>query len=150
VGLTHVAVLGAAFVALLALPCAVALLRSLDDAGMRRAWARRPVEETQALHELDRALQERDHFPLDDIPAPALDEIARDLRRLDRQRRGGPACESERWLAAVQLAYDERLCLACRCLGVREQLGPLRGLDREIERLRVEGELQAAGVALRA
>jgi hypothetical protein len=152
VGLTGVAMLGAAVLALLALPRALFGRRGADEtAPHRRDWACRPVEETQALHELDLALQQRDAVPvLDDAPAPAIEEIARELRRLDRQRRGGPTCESERWLAAVQLAYDERLCLACRCLGVTEHLRPLEGMDREIERVRVEGALQAAGVALRA
>jgi hypothetical protein len=151
VGLLHVAVLGAAVTTLLALPCALAALMRADEVALRRAWGRRPAEETQALHALDRAMQQADDLPvLDDAPAPAIDEIAKELRRLDRQRKDGPACESQLWLAAVQRAYDERLCLACRCLGVPEHLQPLDGIDREIERVRVEGELQAAGVALRA
>jgi hypothetical protein len=146
----HVAVLGAAVTTLLALPCALVALMRADEAAMRRAWSRRPAEETQALHALDRAMQAGDCAVLDDAPAPALDEIAKDLRRLDRQRKDGPACESQLWLAAVQRAYDERLCVACRCLGVAEHLQPLAGIDREIERVRVEGELQAAGIALRS
>jgi hypothetical protein len=151
VGLTHVAVLGAAVTTLLLLPCALAALMRSDEAVARRAWSRRPPEETQALRALDRAMQGTERLPLlDDAPAPTVDEIAKDLRRLDRQRKGGPTCESRLWLAAVQQAYDERLCLACRCLGVTEHLQPLEGVDREIERVRVEGELQAAGVALRA
>jgi hypothetical protein len=150
VGLTHVAVLGAAVVTLLALPCVVFVRRGVDEAALRRReWAHRPVEETQALHALDRAMQACGEV-LDEAPAPPLDEIVGDLRRLDRQRRGGPTLESERWLAAVVRAYDDRLCLACRCVGVREHLEPLDGMDREIERVRVEGALQAAGVALRA
>jgi hypothetical protein len=109
------------------------------------------MPETQALHELDQALGKRDGVPvLDEAPAPAIDELAQELRRLDRQRRGGPTLESEQWLAAVQRAYDERLCLACRWVGVAEHLTRLEGLDREIERVRVEGALQAAGVPLRA
>jgi hypothetical protein len=150
VGLMHVAVLGAAVTTLLALPCAIAALMRADEKAMRRAWRHRPIEETRALRALDRALQTDDFPRLDDAPAPAVDEIARELRRLDRQRKGGPTVESQRWLQAVQRAYDERLCLACRCLGVSEHLQPLEGVDREIERVRVEGELQAAGVALRA
>jgi hypothetical protein len=151
VGLTHVAVLGAAVVTLLALPCAVIVLRGADEmAQRRRYWARRPVEETQALHALDRAMQTCGET-MNMVPQPPpLNEIVGDLRRLDRQRRGGPTLESERWLAAVVQAYDDRLCLACRCLGVSEHLEPLEGMDREIERVRVEGALQAAGVALRA
>jgi hypothetical protein len=150
VGLTHIAVLGAAALSLLALPCALAVLLRADETTMRRAWSRRPIEETRALCALDRALREAPDFPLlDDAPAPTIDQIARDLRRLDRQRKGGPTVESTRWLAAVVQAYDDRLCLACSFLGVPEHLGPLEGIDRDIERVRVEGELQAAGVALR-
>jgi hypothetical protein len=126
---------GAAVVALLALPCAVFALRA---AGRRREWARRPLEETQALRELDRALQRCDEQPLlDDAPAQQVDDIARELRRLDRQRRGGPTLESRRWLEAVIQAYDDGLCRACRCVGVQEHLEPLEGMDREIERVRV-------------
>ena len=40
------------------------------------------------------------------------------------------------------------LAQACRCLGLCEHLCDLHGVDLEIERLRVEGELQAAGLVL--
>jgi hypothetical protein len=50
----------------------------------------------------------------------------------------------------VLRAYDQRLALASRSLGFTEHLGQLDGMDREIERLRVEGLLQAAGIRLRA
>ena len=49
-------------------------------------------------------------------------------------------------VAAVLLAYDEWLRLACRSLGVTEHLQPLSGMDRDIERVRVEGELEANGM----
>jgi hypothetical protein len=153
VGLTHVAVLGAAVAALLTLPRVVFGRRGADESAPNhhewgpRGWIR-PVEETQALHALDRAMQTCGEM-VNQPPAPALDEIVSDLRRLDRQRRSGPTLESERWLAAVVRAYDDRLGLACRCVGVSEHLEPLEGMDREIERVRVEGALQEAGVALR-
>jgi len=105
--------------------------------------------ETQALRSLDHALRN-----IEEIPplahGPSIEQIAFDLRRLDRQRRCGPTLESERWQQAVIRAYDARLCLACRRLGLTEHLEPLEGMDRDIERVRVEGELQAAGLALRA
>jgi hypothetical protein len=50
----------------------------------------------------------------------------------------------------VLRAYDDRLRLASQCLGVAEHLQELDGIDLEIERVRVEGVLQAAGLALRA
>lgn len=84
------------------------------------------------------------------LDAPSIEQIAYDLRRLDRQRRHGAMTDSERLRDAVLRAYDDRLCLACRRLGLTEHLQPLAGMDRDIERVRVEGELQAAGLALRA
>ncbi|MET1008243.1 MAG: hypothetical protein ABWX96_22035 [Propionibacteriaceae bacterium] len=81
---------------------------------------------------------------------PTLDELEADLRRLDRQRHSSPTIDSAAWLAAVVRAYDQRLVLASRCLGLSEHLAQLDGMDREIERVRVEESLQAAGVRLRA
>jgi hypothetical protein len=54
------------------------------------------------------------------------------------------------WLAAVLRAYDQRLALASRSLGFTEHLAQLDGMDREIERVRLEGLLHAAGIRLRA
>ena len=71
----------------------------------------------------------------------SLGEIAGDLRRLDHQRRLDQ--QSTAWLAAVLRAYDERLRLACSQFGVQEFLESLTGMDREIERVRVEGILQS-------
>ncbi len=85
-----------------------------------------------------------------ELNPPSIEQIAQDLRRLDRQRRVGPTRISQRWLAEVQRAYDERLCLACRCLGLTEHLDPLEGIDRDIERVRVEGQLEAAGLRVRS
>lgn len=78
---------------------------------------------------------------------PPIERIAADLRRLHRQRLE-IATRSPVWFTAVQRAYDERLCLACRSLGIEQHLNSLEGLDREIERVRVEGELVAAGMVL--
>jgi hypothetical protein len=80
---------------------------------------------------------------------PAIEKIAADLRRLAAQRLG-VAARSPVWHSAVLHAYDDRLRLASRCLGVAEHLSDLDGVDLAIERLRVEGELQAAGLVLPA
>jgi hypothetical protein len=143
-------VLSAALVTLLGLPCAVAVVAAADEAALRRVWTRRGRRETRALRRLDRSLSTVDHpgMPCALAPPP-IEQIACDLRRLDRQRRTGPTRESERWMAAVLHAYDVRLSLACRCLGLTEHLLSLDGLDRDIERLRVEDRLRAAGLALR-
>lgn len=53
------------------------------------------------------------------------------------------------WRDAILGAYDEQLRMASRYLGVVEYLSELHGVDRDLERLRVEGELQAAGLYLR-
>lgn len=84
-----------------------------------------------------------------DKPRPSIEEIAADLRRLGGQRLG-TAGRSLIWQCAVLQAYDERLRLACQRLGVVEHLSELKGMDLEIERVRVEGELSAAGLTLPA
>ena len=142
-------VLAAALLAVLCLPCAVALaVRSDDDAALRRSWRNRRRAEVRALRRLDRDLPTA-ISPIEHA-APSIEQIAADLRRLDRQRHTGPTTGSEVWLAAVIRAYDDRLQIACRYLTVTQHLGGLEGIDRDIERVRVEGELQAAGLALRS
>jgi hypothetical protein len=101
-----------------------------------------------ALRRLDRALRGAADMPLALTSPPSIEQLAVDLRRLDQQRRSGPATESQVWLAAVVRAYDDRLALASRCLAVHEKLAALEGLDRDIERIRVEAELESAGLRL--
>jgi hypothetical protein len=145
----HVLVLAAALVALLCLPCAVAVLICADDLAVRRAWSRRARADLVALHCLDRDLHAARPRPAP-AGAPAIEQVAADLRRLDRQRHTGPTTTSERWAEAVLLAYDERLKLACGYLAVNQHLAALDGLDRELERVRIESELHAAGLKLRS
>jgi hypothetical protein len=126
-----------------------------DDLLDRAAWTRGLRRDNRALRRLDRSLDNADPVPVP-VPraetalGPTIEQIAADLRRLDRQRRGGIATESTAWLAAVLRAYDDRLKMASRCLGVAEHLEMLDGVDREIERVRVEGRLQSAGLMLRS
>ena len=134
---------------LLCLPCVVAAVLCVDDLVMRRWVTRQGRRELRALRRLDRALTFDEPIPTPaTLDVPSIEQIAYDLRRLDHQRRSGPTQHSEKWQAAVLRAYDQRLCLACRCLGLDEHLEPLDGMDRDLERLRVESELQAAGLAL--
>ena len=136
----HIVVLTAALLALAVLPCAIVVLVRPDEHQLRRRQDRR----------LDRDLRRVDvGARLAELALPSIEQIAYDLRRLDRQRRSGPTGDSEVWLAAVQRAYDDRLRLACHCLGVPEYLQPLEGMDREMERVRVEDRLEAAGLSLR-
>ncbi|BBH65774.1 hypothetical protein ACTI_24590 [Actinoplanes sp. OR16] len=143
--IAHIAVLSAALSALLMLPCAAAAVLDPEARGLRRLITRR--RDDRSLRRLDRTLQVRD--PATPRGVPSIEQLAYDLRRLDRQRRSGPTRCSEVWLAAVMSAYDARLQLACRRLGVPEHLQPLEGVDRELERLRVEHQLQAAGLSFR-
>lgn len=122
----------------------------LDQPAVRRSWAQRCQQDIEALRDLDLALRATDpRWPSPYDNPPPIEQLAVDLRRLHRQRRAGPTRESQRWLAGVQRAYDLRLCLACEYLGVPEHLERLEGLDRDIERVRVEHQLEAAGLALR-
>jgi hypothetical protein len=150
VAISHIAVLAAALLALLCLPCAVAVVVCADELVARRFWSRRGRQEIQALRRLDRGLATGDATPLLPDRELTIDELVADLRRLDRQRRSSPTTESVLWLAAVLRAYDQRLAMASRSLGLTEHLTQLDGMDREIERIRVEGLLHAAGIRLRA
>jgi hypothetical protein len=126
-----------ALVALVSLPCLLALavirideLIELTGRAARRGWRR---------------IRRRPE-PLDLQP---IELLAADLRRLNRQRLG-IATRSSVWFEAVQHAYDDRLRAACQALGVPEHLVGLEGVDREIERVRVEGALIDAGLVLHA
>jgi hypothetical protein len=148
VAIAHIVVLTAALLTLLCLPCVVAAVVCADEVAMR-PWTRDGRRQIRALRRLDEVLRDDDPLPsLVLLDCPSIEQIAFDLRRLAQQRRAGPTRHSERWLAAVQRAYDDRLILACRCLGLAEHLGSLEGMDRDLERMRMEHELQAAGLAL--
>lgn len=79
-----------------------------------------------------------------------LERIAADLRRLSAAlgqiERGTPNVRR----VALALAYDDTLAAACRALDLPQSLCELPlGLDRELERLRVEAALEAAGLRFR-
>jgi hypothetical protein len=158
VATAHIVVLSAAFLTLLVLPCVVtAALRAgrdepCDDtvqAALRYYRSPRGRAETRALRVLDEAMCDDATVPLPvgavgavGAVGPTIEQIACDLRRLGQQRLARPAAES------VIDAYDQCLTLACRCLEISEHLRPLDGIDRDLERVRVEGALQAAGFHL--
>lgn len=78
----------------------------------------------------------------------SLERLATDLRRLRLA-----VSTDEHRSAAHQLgnrmAYDRILTQLCEMLGIIHELdSELIGLDRDIERLRVEAELERAGVVL--
>jgi hypothetical protein len=151
----HNVMLTAALVVLLCLPCAIVMVARSEGPAMRRAWSRRARMDMPALRRLDRALRDTPRIepvarPLPSVvrPLPSLEQVEAELRRLNGQRRGGPTRESQRWTAAVDRAYDEWLQLACRYLSVTQHLPVLADLDRDIERLRVEARLTAAGLRI--
>jgi hypothetical protein len=149
VAITHIAVLEAALVALIFVPCAVVALVGGEQLLVRRGWLGRGRREARVLRRLDRHLQIDVVLPIV-RGAPCIEQIAAELRRLDRQRRTGPSQCSERWSAEVIRAYDSWLQMACRCLREAERLDKLTGAERDSERLRVEWALESAGLSLRS
>jgi hypothetical protein len=154
VAIPHTLVLAVAILTLLCLPAIVAAIVCADELIERAARAMHRAtlsrRERRAISRLDRSIGPTVEVALvaaDDHERPTIEQIAADLHRLGHQRLG-VATRSQVWQTAVTRAYDEQLSLACRCLGVPEHLAALNGVDREIERLRVEGELQAAGLPL--
>lgn len=87
-----------------------------------------------------------------EAPAPAglpLERIVRDLRRLESEARRPREGTTHVRHRGVLAAYDDVLLEACRALGVTTSLGSLPdGLERESERLRVEFELEQAGIRI--
>lgn len=150
-------VLALALLAVVCLPAVVAAIVCADELIDRVAWdfaERREVRrERRIINRLDRAVEadsltrDVDLSEFDREDRASIEQIAADLRRIGGQRLG-VATRSGVWHSAILQAYDERLRMACRCLGVTEHLADLEGVDLEIERVRVEGELQAAGLAL--
>lgn len=118
---------------------------------VRRARSRGNRADWRALRRLDRTINQppaMDRLTVE-RRLPPVEQIAAELRRLNHQRHHGPSTESEKWSAAVATAYDAWLLAACRRLNITEHLTTLAGMDRDIERLRVEGQLETAGLVLR-
>jgi len=157
----HGLLIVATLLALLCLPCMLALAIFADividrtERAMRRGidgWrARRQAYRLERRTGLDPGLRHRLlHRHVEPVAKPAgppFEELAADLRRLARQR-VDVAHRSPIWFNAVHRAYDDRLIVACRELEIPEQLHELEGLDLEVERLRVESRLEAAGLRL--
>jgi hypothetical protein len=152
VAVLHGLVVTLVLVALVCLPCVVALMLTADAVicavGLRlrrarRRWAERRLASRAGLgRRFPHVLPER-VTPV----GPPIEQLAADLRRLGEQRIG-LATRSPVWFTAVSAAYDNRLTVACQELEIQEHLHELTGLDLEIERLRVEGMLLAAGLRL--
>ncbi|SBT54138.1 hypothetical protein GA0070621_5205 [Micromonospora narathiwatensis] len=148
-----------AILAVCCLPAVFALIfcadEILDRVICRWAEWREQRRERRTIARLDRAIEadaltrDIDLTQLDRADRRPLQQIATDLRRLGGHRLAA-ADRSVVWHGAVIDAYDERLRAACRALGITEHLAELDGVDREIERVRVEGLLHVAGLTLPA
>lgn len=77
-----------------------------------------------------------------------IEQLAADLRRL----RAVISTDEHRSAAhqmGNRMAYDQILIQACEMLGIDHELGQqTKGLDRDIERFRLEAELERAGVVI--
>ena len=140
--LPHGLVFTTAATALVCLPVIVVVLRA-PDLAVRRAWGRRARADRPALRRLDRPFASR---PVQ--ASPSLEQAAAELHRLARGRTLDATHGSARWLDARSTAYDRWLAVACDHLGVPHHLWALDGMDLDLERLRVEEALAAAGLRL--
>ncbi|TCB99573.1 hypothetical protein E0H26_03165 [Micromonospora zingiberis] len=151
----RVLLLSLALAAVVFVPVLIALVICADEVLDRFAcgyaeWRKRR-RERHLINRLNQAADGlADPDALDALDRPdrrPLEQLAADLRCLRRDRVGGAAVV---WHSSVLDAYDDRLRLACRALGITEHLAELTGIDRQIERVRIEGELDAAGLRLPA
>jgi hypothetical protein len=84
-----------------------------------------------------------------EIPRPPVEQLAADLRRLGAAARDLPRGTSRARQRGLQMAYDDVLVAAALALDVPHSLDTLPpGLDRDLERVRVAGALEAAGLRL--
>ncbi|WP_033291566.1 hypothetical protein [Amycolatopsis jejuensis] len=84
------------------------------------------------------------------VPAgPPLERVAADLRRVRRTLAQFPSGTPAARRIGTRQAYDELLVTACREVGVVHRLDGLpEGVERDLERLRVEDSLSREGLVL--
>jgi hypothetical protein len=96
----------------------------------------------------DSAEHRRNVRALRKVQGVPLERVAADLRRL----RTAVSTDSHRSAAhqmGNRMAYDRVLMQACEMLEIEHELGnDSVGMERDIERIRVEAELERAGVVL--
>lgn len=121
-------------VVLCTLMLGTALALFLCQAELGRAWRR---------------LRERAAPPPRAPVGPAIEDVARSLRRLRPQVLTPAPGEAMARRRGTTAAYDDLLGEAARALGIRNELvGLPEGTDREAERLRLEHLLREAGLGL--
>jgi biopolymer transport protein ExbB/TolQ len=108
------------------------------DGGLRRWRDRR--SSAAAHRQAVRELRHQQGVP--------IEQLAADLRRL-RAILGTDAHRSAAHQMGNRLAYDKLLMQVCQMLEIEHDLeGDSIGFERDIERIRVEAELERAGVIL--
>ena len=142
---SHEVVLTTALAAVIGLPGVVLLMLRSGDQTMRRAWVDRARADTPAHLRLEHA--GIGAIP-DDAAMPPVDQVAAQLRRLHRQQHNGTARGSRLWQGALSEAYDRWLDVACRHYDVHHHMSALAGVDRDLERMRVEAALTEHGLQL--
>jgi hypothetical protein len=101
------------------------------------AWRERRNEAREHRRSV-RALRRQAGLPLEDVVA--------NLRRL-RRTVGEDASRSAAHQIGNRLAYDRLLAQACEMLDIEHELSrDTGGMERDIERVRIEAELEGAGV----
>jgi biopolymer transport protein ExbB/TolQ len=114
------------------------LLAGRWDGSLRRWRERR--SESAAHRQAVRELRRQQGVP--------IEQLAADLRRL-RAIVGSDAHRSAAHQMGNRLAYDKLLRQVCEMLEIEHELdGDSIGFERDIERIRVEAELERAGVIL--
>ncbi|MFD1146914.1 hypothetical protein [Saccharothrix hoggarensis] len=80
---------------------------------------------------------------------PPIEQVAADLRRVHRLLAHVPPGTPQARRAGARQAYDALLVQACAALDVEHRFDTLlEGVDREVERLRVEESLRSAGLRI--
>jgi hypothetical protein len=116
----------------LMLGTALGLFLCQDELGRAWRWARRRVAP-----------------PPEPPSGPAIEVVARSLRRLRAQVRSPAPGATMARRRGTTMAYDDLLGTAARALGVPDALtGMPEGTERDAERLRLEHLLREAGLAL--
>jgi hypothetical protein len=134
-----------ALMTMVAVPCLLVLVVFADAFVSTMRRQRRRIQRA-AWHVANSAAPAEDETDQFDPTGPPLEKIAAEIHRLNFARRTAGTGTS-RFVAATR-AYDRRLGHACRALEIDEHLTELDGVDLELERLRVEGELLGAGFVL--
>ncbi|HZA72621.1 MAG TPA: hypothetical protein VE476_06875 [Propionibacteriaceae bacterium] len=108
------------------------------DESIRR-WKDKRAEDAEHRRAV-RALRTQQGIP--------LEQLAADLRRL-RALLGQDEHRSAAHQMGNRMAYDRLMMQICEMLGIEHELGGESiGVERDIERFRVEAELERAGVVL--